>query len=174
MGLRITLIIGAVLMLLLVPLYWLGIETIWCQLVDTISRPDFWVDNFLIFVLYGLFVSLVSSTMQEWFRKRTQKKFEGWKIVFKDGEKNPTEELFWRDVERYRDSKAELWKAIKPVVRDNTRKDVQGRIGDAADWLDTGDLYSEDNFEKAGANKTITIDKELFGTAQAALQNAGD
>ncbi len=120
------------------PIIFPGWEAVIKQVRVSVARLEFWVDNALVFIIYGLFIGFASSTFQDFFRKRVENQYKGWVIrVVKAKEcgtediLGPDEPLFWQDVERYKHSEAEFWKAVKPIVRDITGDNVAKRLQDA-------------------------------------------
>lgn len=58
-------------------------EAFWNSFQKKVTDPDWWADNYLVFLFFGVLIGLYSWWADLWEQKERRKEFEGWKVVVK-------------------------------------------------------------------------------------------
>ena len=80
------------------------------------TDAEWWADNFLVFLIFGVLIGFYSSWADLWEQKEHRKEYEGWKVVIKNDDEEVGDGIYWQDVERFLNSKIERWRFIKSAV----------------------------------------------------------
>ncbi len=91
-------------------------EAFWNSFQKKVTDPDWWADNYLVFLFFGVLIGLYSWWADLWEQKERRKEFEGWKVVVKNHDEKMDDNIYWQDVERILESNLERWRFIKSVV----------------------------------------------------------
>ncbi|MCV6602704.1 MAG: hypothetical protein OIF54_14285 [Cohaesibacter sp.] len=88
-----------------------------CELWNELSNPKWWATNFLAFGVFTVSVGFVVLLNERHLEQKKRDKFDGWTLI-KNGfsEEAKPEPIFWRDVEKFKDSDFEMWKFVKSAV----------------------------------------------------------
>ena len=86
--------------------------TLWCTVTD-----ETWLaENFLSYVIFGLFVSWLVTLHQKNVLKEKEEPYQGWKLVIRGYPEIKEYKIYPRDAEEFRTSEFAMWKYVKSCV----------------------------------------------------------
>lgn len=117
------------------------------RLWDNVASAAWWADNVLNFLIFVVVVAILVWAFEASRETRRRARYRGWRlriVGFEDREQT----LHWGEVERFLNSRFELWKFVKSVASGTVY--LKLRTADAA--IEAGWLNVDD------AGKVITVD----------------
>lgn len=106
-------------LLLLVVFAWarFGGDTFWASLSATINDVNWWSGNLVSWFVFVVLVGLLVTQVQRGLELNRRAPFQGWTSVFLEPGKDPDQRpVFWQEIERFEESKFELWKYVKSLA----------------------------------------------------------
>lgn len=105
------------------------------RLGENLHSTDWWADNVLNFAIFVGVVAVLGWMLSASAEARRRARYKGWRLsIVGFGDREQT--LHWQEVERFQNSRFELWKFAKSVVSGTER--VNLRTADPAieaGWL---------------------------------------
>lgn len=132
------------------------------SILKKVADPEWWADNYLVFLIFGALIGLYSWWADLWEQKGHRRDYENWKIVIKNNNEEVHDGIYWQDVERFLNSNIECWRFIKSVVSSHGTVQVS-TLAKAMDgkWItiDHANRTFYIDVDKGVACKHITRDK---------------